>query len=701
MIVRGEFYKLIKDRTFLFVGICVIVLNIYSAFSQNFGMRCDASEYKEYYEIAKGKSFEEAYEYSEARRDNMFGGWEPGMWEVRSMMNAEIEQLKAVGTYYQYLEAIDETAERMGTVSIFADKDSFSYKNIMKTPPAYDRVRSIHPTFEPSYGVLLATDNIFSDILSLFMILSAVTAVIYKEREAMMTGLLKPLKYGRYRLALSKTLVIFAVCAAGFGIMYFTNLLIGSSRFGLGDLSRPVQSLKGYLGCNLPITAGQFIIFTYVIKVFALFICALIAELLFIKLKNTACLIVLAFIGAAETALYVFISPTSMFSPLKTLNLAAFVCGEKIFKTYQNINLFGVPINLFPTTLIFISLLCVLFFVLSLRAYAKISVSEIRKSKRALIKRKAPKRLFSYSLYKQFILHRGAVIIIFALGFNLYSLNGFIKYYSSSDSFYNAYTLEATSLSSTGELYEYLKSEGEELSEEFKLISSGKVTDNGDYWSKRQGFEKLLGQYERALKISRTDVQDMMYYTTGWEEIFGITPSGIKRDYSLGLIAILSVCAGVVPIVAYDNRARLGYLLYTTKSGKSKYYLHAVLSSLIYAFIITLAVYVPAYITVLSRYGAPGLTETARVISGYGNLPSASCLEYLIILTVIRYFSLSAFSCLMLFISSRSKSPAAATVMTVCAFAAPIVIYLAGANFMQWLCWPISGNREVLLGIRG
>ncbi len=35
-------------------------------------------------------------------------------------------------------------------------------------------------------------------------------------------------------------------------------------------------------------------------------------------------------------------------------------------------------------------------------------------------------------------------------------------------------------------------------------------------------------------------------------------------------------------------------------------------------------------------------------------------------------------------------------VATLAAFALPIVIYLAGAEFIAWFCWKVSGNREIL-----
>lgn len=154
MIYKNELYKLTHTKVFLLILLSAFLLNIYVTCSQNFGLYCSAKEYKEYYAIAEGKTYQEAYDYSIARRDNMFAGWEGNNWAVRSMMNAQIEQLKAVGTYQQYLKAIDDTAATMTAVSIFADPDSFAYRNIIRTPSAYNKVRKVQPVFAPSNGVL-------------------------------------------------------------------------------------------------------------------------------------------------------------------------------------------------------------------------------------------------------------------------------------------------------------------------------------------------------------------------------------------------------------------------------------------------------------------------------------------------------------------------------------------------------------------
>ena len=173
--------------------------------------------------------------------------------------------------------------------------------------------------------MLLAAQNVPSDILLLFVIFTSVMVIFYKDRENGIVALIKPLRYGRTRLALAKTATVFSVCFACGAVFFMMNLWIGSIRYGLGDLSRPVQSLSGYLGCNLPISVRELLCLIFAYKILAIFICALISQSLFIRLKNVTAYLTLLLAGGIETALYLLISETSYLSPIKQINLAAFV----------------------------------------------------------------------------------------------------------------------------------------------------------------------------------------------------------------------------------------------------------------------------------------------------------------------------------------------------------------------------------------
>lgn len=702
MIIKNELYKLIHSRVFILVLGCALLLNLYISFSEDFGRLYSDAEYKAYYEEVEDLSLEEAHTYIQSKIDELSNSldtqsFDYDKWVLRSMYSEQFSQLEAVSKYKEYLENIDATAQTMTSVSIFAKKDSFSYRNIVKTPPAYDPVRNVTPTFDTSFGILLAVNNTPSDLLMLFVILTAVTVVFYKDRESGITALIKPLKYGRARLALNKTLVILLVCLSAEVALFGSNLAVGGYRFGLGDLSRPIQSLEGYLGCNLPISVAEFLALTFLFKLSALFICALIAGALFIRLKNTTAYLSTIGITAVEVALYLLFSETSAFSVLKQINLAAFINSSRLFVTYTNINLFGYPINLIGATIIASVLLIIAFILLTVNLYSSISISEIKKSAGFFKHIGVPKKLWHYCAYKLLVMHKGALILAAVLAVQIYTAYDYSKPYNPADNYYLYYCETIYNLETDDEVHEYIQSE----TERFEALSNALMqgANVGDELRAKDGFNLVVSQYNSAKEIAKPgELSNLMYYQTGFKDMFGVSLNGYGYDYVLGLIATLAICFAVAPIIAYDNRARIGYLLYTTKSGKKAYLKHAQVSSALFAVATSFATYIPYYIQMLDAYGTQGLNENIRAIAEYADFINISNLGYMAILLTYRTIILIILSRIVLLISSKCKSQTTSIIICLAVFALPMVVYIAGAEFVQYISLPLSGNREVLWG---
>lgn len=702
MIIKNELYKLIHSRVFILVLGCALPLNLYISFSEDFGRLYSDAEYKAYYEEVEDLSLEEVLTYTQSKIDELSNSldtqsFDYDKWVLRSMYSEQFSQLEAVSKYKEYLENIDATAQTMTSVSIFAKKDSFSYRNIVKTPPAYDPVRNVTPTFDTSFEILLAVNNTPSDLLMLFVILTAVTVVFYKDRESGVTALIKPLKYGRARLALNKTLVILLVCLSAEVALFGSNLAVGGYRFGLGDLSRPVQSLEGYLGCNLPISVAEFLALTFLFKLSALFICALIVSALFIRLKNTTAYLCAIGITAVEVALYLLISETSAFSVLKQINLAAFINTSRLFVTYTNINLFGYPINLIGATIVASVLLIIAFILLTVKLYSSISISEIKKSAGFFKHVSVPKKLWHYSAYKLLVMHKGALILAAVLAVQIYTAYDYSKAYNPADNYYLSYCNTIYGLETDDEVHEYIQSE----TERFEALSNALMqgANVGDELRAKEGFNLVVSQYNSAKEIAKPgELSNLMYYQTGFKDMFGVSLNGYGYDYVLGLIATLAICFAVAPIIAYDNRARIGYLLYTTKSGKKAYLKHAQVSSALFAVATSFATYIPYYFQMLDAYGVQGLNDSIRAITEYAGFASISNLGYMAILLTYRTIILIILSQLVLLISSKCKSQTTSIIICLAVFALPIIVYIAGAEFVQYISLPLSGNREVLWG---
>lgn len=691
MIFVKELQKLLHNRAFLLIFVIALCLNIYIAYTADSGYSAPDSSYKAYLSdvenmtLTEAKSFTESY-YNKVQETNepIYSEY---YWLDLDLLRKQIGRIAELESYPDFLESINTAAKTMTTVSIFADKGSFSYRNIIKTPSAYEDVRSIQPILAPSEGVKLATDNPASDILTLFAIFACVSAVFYKDRESGITALIKPLKYGRTRLALTKTALIFAVCLFTEAMTFASNIVIGSIRFGLGDLARPVQSLEGYIGCNFPINVTQMLLLSFAIKLFGMFLCATIAQCLFIRLSNTMSYVCIIGVSAVEAALFLLIAETSVFSPLKQINLTAYVNSARLFKTYSNINFFGYPINLIGTSLICIAVFTAAFIALICRLYSTISISEVKRSTKFVFSKKIPTSLFGYTAYKQLITHKGAIILAAVLAIQLYTAVNYHKPYNPDDTCYYGYCAEIFRMTDS-EADEFITSEDAR----FEALMTGQIVSDNNELQSQSGYEKAKTQYQHIKSLGYGTKE--MFYQTGYKALFGI--DGLRQDYILGLIAIAALCLMLSPLIAYDNSCRIGYIIYTTRAGKRTYFRYNCIMSSIMAVTASTFVYIPYFVQMLKSFGTDGLTSSVRCIYELAKLPNISVLAYLILIFVYRTVILLIISQLLILISAKCQSPAAAIIITLAVFCLPIVTYLAGAEPAEWLCPPISGNREIL-----
>ena len=239
---------------------------------------------------------------------------------------------------------------------------------------------------------------------------------------------------------------------------------------------------------------------------------------------------------------------------------------------------------------------------------------------------------------------------------------------------------------------EFVELERQRLDE---LMTSAVTQEDINELQGRRGFDLAKAQYEH-LKTIFTDgsAPTKMFYQSCYNEMFGV--NGFKKDYSLALVAILSLCFAVSPLIAYDNRCKMGYLLYATKAGKKTYLEHNIFVSVTIAVLTSLFVYIPYFLQMLKLYGYDGISETIWCIEAYKGMLDIPIWGYIILLLLYRMAVLSILSGIVLWISSKCQSTTAAAIISMAAFALPVVVYLAGADFIETILIPLSGNREVL-----
>ena len=231
-IFTTELKKLLSGRIFLLICAVALVLNAYLMFRTANASESTPEEYKAIYSELEGMTDDEKLTWLEARC-NEFSGQHSYDFGVLYELREEASQVTG---YQEYLDSINSQAESMSSISIFAKPDTFNYRSIMKTPPAYTHMRDVQPAFDVSKGVNLATDNNFTDILIGFIVLFAVISLMISDSEQGLSGRLFALKRGRGYLMLTIRRVLAVSVFATILLMYGENHIIGSQVYGLGDL---------------------------------------------------------------------------------------------------------------------------------------------------------------------------------------------------------------------------------------------------------------------------------------------------------------------------------------------------------------------------------------------------------------------------------------------------------------------------------
>ncbi|NLZ46941.1 MAG: hypothetical protein GX896_09660, partial [Clostridiales bacterium] len=109
-------------------------------------------------------------------------------------------ELESCTKYAEYLQSINDNAEKMISMSIFSEPGTFSYNNISKTPQAYENLKGTKLEFGASSGVKMATSFLATDIIAVIMIMVIVSTLVTKEKELCQLGLVKTTYKGRYCL---------------------------------------------------------------------------------------------------------------------------------------------------------------------------------------------------------------------------------------------------------------------------------------------------------------------------------------------------------------------------------------------------------------------------------------------------------------------------------------------------------------------
>lgn len=621
-------------------------------------------------------------------------------WSEMSLYRDVIDEINACQTYDEYLDEIDNQAKIKSEVSIFSNPDSFSYKNIMKTPEAYSHLKGKKLQFAPSRGIKMATEFLGTDLIAILMLVIIVTHLLTREKELSQLPLIKTTYLGRRPLIISKLMIGFAGSFIVAILLYGSNFLMAYLRYGFGDLGRNIQSVFGYIASNLDISVFQYLLFFLTAKIL---IYSLITAVIFLvsnAMNDSAQVYIsLVIIFVLSSLAYYVIEPASYLSIFKYINLVSFVNTNKFFNNYLNINIFGQPINYLPVALFTIIVGIILLSLVSIKLFCKqkaiISKTNILANRIRPYLTSIPfftyktTSVFRHEGYKIFIGGKVLIILLVFMGIGIYTYAPLTESIFDKDAYYyKDYMLQLE-----GELSESKLKFIEEEDEKFKKIQDEMMSLPNDDFSLRAMMayqeqlepQQALENVKEHTEYLKTTKSGEYLYDSGYKLLTG-DESAENKDIHLALLAFIMLITCLTNIYSVEYQSGASVLLQSSYKGRKDTFVSKFIISIIIITIIYLMTYLPYFYNVLNTYGRRGILAPANSMQHLSNIPSGiSIVLYLIIISLMRYVAMLLSIIMIFLLSIRLKSYIATLLASTGILVLPLLLSLLGISIFDYV----------------
>lgn len=246
-------------------------------------------------------------------------------------------QLEYIKKYPEDMKQIQTNAQQLMTFSIFSDKNSFTYNNIVKTGKDFEKVADVSLYLVNNK----ATGSFVNYYYTFYFALIMMVFIIYGlsgERDNGMWGIVHSAGSGRLRLALHRLFIIAGsgvVIAAG---LYFTTFAAALLLYGgAGALNAPVQSIQAFERFAMPMSQIGFVLYNYVYSVLAVVVLSVALWAVFVvNRKRNHALILTGVVVGLEVLMYYRIGLHSIYSALKQINIVRLMKVNEVISTYAN-----------------------------------------------------------------------------------------------------------------------------------------------------------------------------------------------------------------------------------------------------------------------------------------------------------------------------------------------------------------------------
>ena len=246
-------------------------------------------------------------------------------------------QLEYIKKYPEDMKQIQTNAQQLMTFSIFSDKNSFTYNNIVKTGKDFEKVADVSLYLVNNKAAGSFVNYYYTFYFALIMMVFIIYG-LSGERDNGMWGIVHSAGSGRLRLALHRLFII-----AGSGVvitagLYFTTFAAALLLYGgAGALNAPVQSIQAFERFAMPMSQIGFVLYNYEYSVLAVVVLSVALWAVFVvNRKRNHALILTGVVVGLEVLMYYRIGLHSIYSAFKQINIVRLMKVNEIISTYAN-----------------------------------------------------------------------------------------------------------------------------------------------------------------------------------------------------------------------------------------------------------------------------------------------------------------------------------------------------------------------------
>lgn len=601
------------------------------------------------------------------------------------------EELLFLTDYDLYLENIDIKATQMTQTNLFAEQNTFSYLNIKKTPTDFSKLKSLPLTVSSSLGIRTATNFPATDVIAVLIALTIIMLLVSREKEQSILILMHTTPNGRVKLGLVKLSACLFFSSMAITVLYSINLVIAGYLYGLGDLSRYIQSVASMNGSCLKITVSTYLILFYFSKLLAIGVVTTILFIISVLAKSTAqCFGLTAAVACLFFVFFHFLPTDAYISIFKYVNPIAYFQTFDLYAIYQNRNIFGHPISALLVFFVTSAALFVLISIVSIYLYGNMNIVQASNKNTLTFRllRCNHTNLFVYECYKTLISSKIILVLIGFIVIRITCYKPLTIYQTPDEIYYNQYIASIIG-KFTEDKETYIIHEQQRFNDlQNEFITSLQET-NGNQLLLILKYQELLAPKNAVDKLAehtsylKQKPNSQYLDDRGFIILTGGDQSNLTPLY-LALIMTAFIIACMSEMFGIEYRTQMNNLIQATVFGRKRYLYYKLIIAFMLVIVLYIATYVPYFYQIISAYGSAGINAPAYSMEHLPNT-SMSIRYYLILKNLIRFIGYTCQVILIYIFSKKIHNNVIVIVVSCFILILPLILMLFGVEGSQYI----------------